>query len=355
MATGTAPAAAAAPAGAWGRGGLGASQVRSQGLERVQVDGRVVLKILRHCAEFAPAPVTGELLGLDIGSTLEVTDVFPFPSESAVASEGELAGGADYQLSMMHCLREVNVDNNMVGMYMSSYLGSYQTEGLIETFLSYQESLTKCVCIVHDPTAVVERGVLSLKALRLSDAFVQFYKTSNFTAEKVREAGFKWDGIFEEIPLTVHNSSLVTALLATLDTGAASTTADAERLNLDVSASLEKNVEFLIDNLDDLGREAQVINQWQRQSFRNQQQRQAFLTKRRQENAARRAAGEEPLPEDDTPYRQVGPEPTRLSAYLIANEMDTFCNQVHGLASGALKKLSLANVLVGSGADAVSK
>jgi len=41
---------------------------------------------------------------------------------------------------MMRCLREVNVDNNTVGWYQSTYLGSYQTVELIETFLNYQVS-----------------------------------------------------------------------------------------------------------------------------------------------------------------------------------------------------------------------
>ena len=48
-------------------------------LRVVQLDGSVVLKIVKHCQESQPALVTGQLLGLDIGSTLEVTDCFPFP------------------------------------------------------------------------------------------------------------------------------------------------------------------------------------------------------------------------------------------------------------------------------------
>ena len=40
---------------------------------------QVVLKIIKHCKEFSPALVTGQLLGLDVGSVLEVTNCFPFP------------------------------------------------------------------------------------------------------------------------------------------------------------------------------------------------------------------------------------------------------------------------------------
>ena len=59
---------------------------------------------------------------------------------------------------MMRQLREVNVDNNTVGWfgrwrllwsrsephsrsrYQSTYLGSYQTQDLIDTFVTYQAS-----------------------------------------------------------------------------------------------------------------------------------------------------------------------------------------------------------------------
>ncbi len=51
-------------------------------LRNVQLDGLAVLKILKHCKESMPSLVTGQLLGLDIGQTLEVTDCFPFPVRS---------------------------------------------------------------------------------------------------------------------------------------------------------------------------------------------------------------------------------------------------------------------------------
>ena len=54
----------------------------SSPLRNVQLDGLAVLKILKHCKESMPSLVTGQLLGLDIGQTLEVTDCFPFPVSS---------------------------------------------------------------------------------------------------------------------------------------------------------------------------------------------------------------------------------------------------------------------------------
>lgn len=53
-------------------------------LRLVTLEGSVVLKIVKHCQESQPSLVTGQLLGLDIGSSLEVTDCYPFPVSLAV-------------------------------------------------------------------------------------------------------------------------------------------------------------------------------------------------------------------------------------------------------------------------------
>lgn len=48
-------------------------------VKAVQLEGQVILKIMQHCNEALPQLVTGQLLGLDVGQVLEVTDCFAFP------------------------------------------------------------------------------------------------------------------------------------------------------------------------------------------------------------------------------------------------------------------------------------
>jgi hypothetical protein len=83
-----------------------ARHAASQGNNRptvVQLDGLVLLKIINHSREAMPDVVSGQLLGLDIGQKLEVTNSFPFPlGLSEEASDA-------YQLEMMKHLRTVNV------------------------------------------------------------------------------------------------------------------------------------------------------------------------------------------------------------------------------------------------------
>lgn len=47
---------------------------------------------------------------------------------------------------------------------------------------------------------------------------------------------------------------------------------------------------------------------------------------------ARKAAGEEPLPEEDpsNPVFKPLPEPSRLESFLITNQISNYCNQING-------------------------
>ena len=106
----------------------------SSQVDCVELDGLVVLKIVKHCQQALPTFVTGQLLGLDIGRSLEVTNCFPFPA--ADRGEGADDESAEYQMEMMRCLREVNVDNNTVGWYQSTYFSSFIDEACVETCIS---------------------------------------------------------------------------------------------------------------------------------------------------------------------------------------------------------------------------
>lgn len=56
-------------------------------LRSVQLEGQVLLKIAQHCASASLTNVlSGQLLGLDVGQTLEVTDCFPVPVSSCYFS-----------------------------------------------------------------------------------------------------------------------------------------------------------------------------------------------------------------------------------------------------------------------------
>ncbi|CAM8914899.1 hypothetical protein QQ045_032983 [Rhodiola kirilowii] len=315
-------------------------------LRVVQIEGLAVLKIIKHCKEFSPALVTGQLLGLDVGRVLEVTNCFPFPIRED--DEEIEADGANYQLDMMRCLREVNVDNNTVGWYQSTLLGSFQTVELIETFMNYQENIKRCVCIIYDPSRS-NQGVLALKAMKLSDSFMDLYRSSNgsFSGEKLREKNLTWVDIFEEIPIKVSNSALISAFMTELEADSPVTQCDYDRLRLSTNPFMERNLEFLTECMDDLAVEQQKFQYHYRNVSRQQAQQQAWLQKRRTENMTRKAAGEELLPEEDpsNPLFKPIQEPSRLDSLLITNQIANYCNQINGVAGQSFSKLHLMKAL----------
>jgi len=318
-------------------------------LEIVQLDGLVALKIIKHCKENLPELVTGQLLGLDVGTTLEVTNCFPYPSktgEEDEESQDSNLGGAEYQIEMMRCLREVNVDNNTVGWYSSTYMGSFISEGSIETQYNYQEKINKkCVMLVYDPLKT-SQGILTLKAFRLTLAFMELYKNQSFTKESLSKSGVSYNDIFEEVPVKIHNSPLIKALLLEL-AEEANIESDFERLNLSINPFLEKNLEFLVECLEDLGTEQNKFQFYQRQIQRQQAQQAAWLQKRKAENSIRKQNNEELLPETDPTnaiFKSIS-EPSRLESLLITNQINNYCKQINHFAGNSFTKIFLVGEL----------
>lgn len=316
-------------------------------IDVVELDGLVVLKIIQHAQDHLPELVTGQLLGLDRlddgSSVLEVTSSFPYPNRTSDLEEESGEGGETYQYDMMRCLREVNFDYNTVGWYSSSLLGSHLDESTIESQFSFQTNIKKSILLVYDPLKTAQ-GVLSLRAFRLSPAFMELYKSSTFTKDSITKAGLSFDQIYIELPIKIHNAQLVSALLLDTDESVASSS-EFERLALGGESHVEKSVEYVIERLDELAAEHGKLQYHQRQAQRHNAQHSAWLSKRKAENAARKAAGEELLPETDPSFKPL-PEPTRLESLLIENHVDEFCTQLNRFSSQSLSKLFLFESLL---------
>ena len=159
------------------------------------------MKIIKHCSQMFPTTATGFLVGMDKAATLEVTNSFPFPTIDVPAQDGHhdnnnntasnIAAAAprakaniSYQNEMIKKLREVNVDANNTGWYTSANLGNFVNMNMIENQYSYQKELNeRTVTIIHD-VSQSSQGSLSLRAFRLSPAFMTAYKEQKFTTER---------------------------------------------------------------------------------------------------------------------------------------------------------------------------
>ena len=92
----------------------------SSELDLVQLDGLVVLKIIKHCQEMLPDLVTGQLLGLDISSTVEVTNCFPFPAKVAEENEEDIEAEAQGKFSSRFAFCVIQLSNSLFLILLSS-------------------------------------------------------------------------------------------------------------------------------------------------------------------------------------------------------------------------------------------
>ncbi|KAG4933551.1 hypothetical protein JHK87_047553 [Glycine soja] len=75
----------------------------------------------------------------------------------------------------------------------------YQKGRLLK--ICFQENIRHCVCIIYDPSRF-DQGVLALKALKLSDSFMELYRSNNFTGENR-------DGPLDPNPCVCHDRKIM--------------------------------------------------------------------------------------------------------------------------------------------------
>ncbi|KAJ1941820.1 hypothetical protein GGF37_003383, partial [Kickxella alabastrina] len=173
-------------------------------LTLVKVDPLAILKIVKHARESYPTSVNGQLLGLEVDGVLEVTNAFAVPTQPG--SEEDMT---NYQIEMIQCLREVNVDSSSVGWYQSTRLGDFMQQPLLDVQASYQISPNNSsVVLIHDTSKSEQAGNLSLRAFRLSQVYQDLAKNGKFTTKELADKGLTYGNILEELPIQVETSAL---------------------------------------------------------------------------------------------------------------------------------------------------
>jgi translation initiation factor 3 subunit H len=315
-------------------------------VKQVQLDGSVVLKIIKHCQEEGSGSewVTGCLVGVVVDETLEISNCFPFPKDSTDNPREEI----EYQKNVLKKLRTVNVDYHEVGWYQSTYLGSHVSREFLEAHVGYQRAIEESVVIIYDPLQT-SRGALSLKAYRLTPLILTMMENSDpFSPESVQQAGIVHNDILVELPVTLRASRLTSVLLHELPK---STTLPTNALlSLSASEVLQKNVQLLMENVEALQLETYRFLGYEKNISKQAQQKQQFLQRRKEENERRQAGGEPLLPVSDEAVEQelnlkpIVPPP-RLEALLIGEQVDLRCQQISEIAGAAFGKLYLAEGL----------
>ncbi|XP_067367069.1 eukaryotic translation initiation factor 3 subunit H isoform X2 [Channa argus] len=239
-------------------------------VKQVQIDGLVVLKIIKHYQEEGQGSevVQGVLLGLVVDDRLEITNCFPFPQHTEDDADFD---EVQYQMEMMRSLRHVNIDHLHVGWYQSTFYGSFVSRALLDSQFSYQHAIEESVVLIYDPIKTAQ-GSLSLKAYRLTPKLMEICKEKDFTPEGLKKANIGFEHMFEEVPIVIKNSHLINVLMWELEDK--STVADKhELLSLSSSNHLEKSLQLLMDRVDDMSQEIVKYNTYSRNLSKQQQQK----------------------------------------------------------------------------------
>nr|CAG4645543.1 EOG090X06SH [Lynceus sp. MCZ IZ 141354] len=318
-------------------------------IDVVQVDGLVVCKIIKHCHDEnagAMEVAQGVLLGLIADTRLEVTNCFPFPRNLDENLDEE-----EYQMEMMRHLRKVNVDHLHVGWYQSTQQGTFLSTQFLESQFTYQTSIEESIVIIYDPIKT-KRGFLHLKAYRLTPQAVALFKDGEFTAEAIRTHHLTFENLYQEIRLVIHNSNLVNNLLLELS-DKVHAEQNCQYLDLGIASVLEKQLQLLTDNIDELLQDTNKFNLYQRQVLKQQHEKTKYQQKRQAESAVRVAKGEAALPDEDLNkiFKPV-PAPSRLDAMVLSGQMSAMCQQMSQFCGQALGKLFLAEAVQQPGSDA---
>jgi translation initiation factor 3 subunit H len=159
-----------------------------------------------------------------------------------------------------------------------------------------------------------------------------------------------FSNILEEIPVKIRVNPLLNSVLGTLTESHRSPLPDVlpseattsaipptySTLNIG-SVGLTRNLEQLIEAVDNYKLEESNLAYLSRQIAREKLKADQYLTRRREENAARVTQGLAPLPEENV-HRlfKIPPEPSRLESMLSLGQIDGLAKSLASASSSGL-------------------
>lgn len=162
---------------------------------------------------------------------------------------------------------------------------------------------------------------------------------------RLKKANITFEHMFEEVPIVIKNSHLINVLMWELEKKSA--VADKhELLSLASSNHLGKNLQLLMDRVDEMSQDIIKYNTYMRNSSKQQQQKHQYQQRRQQENMQRQSRGEPPLPEEDlSKLFKPHQAPARMDSLLIAGQINTYCQNIKEFTAQNLGKLFMAQAL----------
>ena len=178
----------------------------------------------------------------------------------------------------------------------------------------------------------------------------------------LQKSGLRYQDILVELPVTVHNSHLLTpllhqlpidapkeelpyppnlaALLRDTNTHQAPLFPNFDSLDLSIDPYLEKTCDLLLESIENHHTELNNHQYYQRSLAREQAKITAWQQKRKAENSARAASKQPLLPEDEWQRLfKLPQEPSRLETLLNSRQVEQYARQVDGFTAGVSTKM----------------
>jgi len=317
-----------------------------QPLREVHIDGLAVLKIIKHCNDNLPTLVSGSLLGVDVNGILEVTYAYPFPVPKGNEETGyDGSDGVEYQKDMMLRLRDMNIDDNCVGWYQSTYLGTMCSNDVVGYQYSFQtsEDLSENTAVImYDPIqSQTDPGKLAIKAFRLSNKFIEIRK-------KKLNIFIDPSEIMEELPVKIKNAGHCSGFIRCLaDSHKEVLTTQSESLSMANSSSyIDRNLELMNSWLDDLSEENRKFGAYAKSTSKVRQEHIKWVKKRIAENIQRREDGEDLLPTNPTKYHDRTMNEcndARTEPLLMISQIEKYAQQTNSHIENNLQKVSVTS------------
>jgi len=300
------------------------SEFTDTALEKIVIDSVAVLRLVKDCMDSQPYVSSGTLLGMENGTTLEVTYSYPYPiGESAEEEDGE----EPLSETVSRCYREANFDTADVGWYTTTYGDNvFLSLDTLTAQYEMQSRNPKSILLVFDPFSTMLEGAggsspLAFHAYRLSPEFMSFYETGNFTVENLQTFKVSYKHIFEEIPIYLR-PAFPSAIGSLLQRAEADPELRSDRTLLDstISPLIERSVESLVKKFDLLEAQQRAFTTYQRN---------IALHLRRLSRGVDSA--------------MAPTQPAQLDTLLLTSQMTSFCDQVISSASDTTAKLYFVN------------
>ena len=247
-------------------------------IEKVQIDASILLRLSKHGREQPRA--FGQLLGMQIGDTVEISNVLPSVQTSLhgnnLSEEDRDKIDRDAEKETLSQFEKNGFDVYTVGRYASCPHDLYLSNRSVHNMMSGLETGNPCMFLALDPLRT-NMGKLFLKAYAPTDNFLAMARAKlNATSEtqmsdamNIITHNIDMSGVIREIPVEITTSTLNKMFLSKLAAQPRNVTDQVLGSTHGLEKYTENAVMYMGDGMDRLRNDMQVRQYQQQQENQN--------------------------------------------------------------------------------------